>query len=104
MGSDPPRPSGPGGRQVLRLQELPGAFFRTLASPQLLQLHQSAIDAGRLRHEFLVRAGFGDSAVLQHHEVEDGSGYPAGRSDVCDLASLVRRADVYTSKLSSRSA
>jgi len=41
-------------------------------------------------------------AVLQHHEVEDGSGYPAGRSDVCELASLVRRADTYTSKLSAR--
>ncbi|MFO1287235.1 MAG: hypothetical protein U1F49_12355 [Rubrivivax sp.] len=36
-------------------------------------------------------------AVLQHHEVEDGSGYPSGRSDVCELASLARRADVYTS-------
>lgn len=42
-------------------------------------------------------------AVLQHHEVEDGSGYPAGRSDVCELASLVRRADIYTSKLAARS-
>ncbi|MCM0609992.1 MAG: hypothetical protein KA711_13540 [Ideonella sp. WA131b] len=55
----------------------------------------------------LEQAGVDDAlwleAVLQHHEVEDGSGYPAGRSDVCDLASLVRRADVYTSKLSARS-
>lgn len=42
-------------------------------------------------------------AVLQHHEVEDGSGYPSGRSDVCELASLARRADIYTSKLSARS-
>lgn len=41
-------------------------------------------------------------AVLQHHEREDGSGYPSGRKDVCDLASLVHRADVYTGKLSSR--
>ena len=55
----------------------------------------------------LERAGVRDEdwlrAVLQHHELEDGSGYPAGRSDVCELASLVRRADIYTSKLSSRS-
>jgi HD-GYP domain-containing protein (c-di-GMP phosphodiesterase class II) len=42
-------------------------------------------------------------AVLQHHEHEDGSGYPSGRSDVSDLASVVRRADVYTAKLASRS-
>ena len=43
------------------------------------------------------------NAVARHHEVEDGSGYPTGCTDVGDLASLVRRADVYTSKLSARS-
>ena len=42
-------------------------------------------------------------AVECHHEREDGSGYPAGRSDVGELASLVRRADIYTSKLAGRS-
>jgi HD-GYP domain-containing protein (c-di-GMP phosphodiesterase class II) len=42
-------------------------------------------------------------AVLQHHEQEDGFGYPSGRSDVSDLASLARRADIYTSKLAGRS-
>ena len=42
-------------------------------------------------------------AVLHHHEGEDGSGYPSGRTDVGELASLARRADVYTSKLASRS-
>jgi hypothetical protein len=41
-------------------------------------------------------------AVERHHEVEDGSGYPSGCSDVGDLASLARRADIYTSKLSAR--
>jgi HD-GYP domain-containing protein (c-di-GMP phosphodiesterase class II) len=41
-------------------------------------------------------------AVLEHHEVEDGSGYPSAKTEVCDLASLVRRADVYTAKLSAR--
>jgi hypothetical protein len=41
-------------------------------------------------------------AVERHHEVEDGSGYPSGCSDVGDLASLARRADIYTSKLSGR--
>jgi HD-GYP domain-containing protein (c-di-GMP phosphodiesterase class II) len=43
------------------------------------------------------------NAVSRHHEMEDGSGYPTGSSDVGDLASLVRRADVYTSKLCARS-
>jgi HD-GYP domain-containing protein (c-di-GMP phosphodiesterase class II) len=42
------------------------------------------------------------NAVSRHHEMEDGSGYPTGSSDVGDLASLVRRADVYTSKLCAR--
>ena len=42
-------------------------------------------------------------AVLQHHEVEDGSGYPSGCTEVGELASLARRADVYTSKLAARS-
>lgn len=56
--------------------------------------------------QMLQSAGVADEdwlqAVLQHHEVEDGSGYPSGRSDVCELASLARRADIYTSKLSAR--
>jgi HD-GYP domain-containing protein (c-di-GMP phosphodiesterase class II) len=42
-------------------------------------------------------------AVEQHHEMEDGSGYPAGCSDIGALASLARRADVYSAKLASRS-
>ncbi len=41
-------------------------------------------------------------AVEQHHEQADGSGYPSGRHDVCDTAALVRRADVYTAKLTPR--
>jgi hypothetical protein len=41
-------------------------------------------------------------AVERHHELEDGSGYPRGCTDVGDLASLARRADIYTSKLSAR--
>lgn len=42
-------------------------------------------------------------AVLHHHEQEDGAGYPSGCTDIGDLATLARRADVYTSKLASRS-
>ena len=57
--------------------------------------------------ELLVQAGISDADWLQgvarHHEQEDGSGYPSGRTDVGELASLVRRADVYTAKLSARS-
>ncbi len=55
----------------------------------------------------LEQAGVSDPdwlrAVLSHHESEDGSGYPSGTTTVGELASLVRRADVYTGKLASRS-
>ena len=90
----------------LSMLELQGQLARQAAPPtpaQRQQLQTHPMRSLRL----LEQAGVTDTlwleAVLQHHEVEDGSGYPAGRSDVCDLASLVRRADVYTSKLSSRS-
>ncbi len=55
----------------------------------------------------LEKAGVSDEAwlkaVLQHHEQEDGGGYPSGTTEVGELATLARRADIYTSKLSSRS-
>jgi len=41
-------------------------------------------------------------AVAQHHELADGTGYPRSRTDVSDAASLLRRADIYTAKLSGR--
>jgi HD-GYP domain-containing protein (c-di-GMP phosphodiesterase class II) len=41
-------------------------------------------------------------AVADHHVAPDGTGYPAGRHQVSDLAALVRRADIYTAKLSPR--
>lgn len=42
------------------------------------------------------------TAVDEHHEAEDGTGYPTGRRDAGELARLVRRADIYTAKLSPR--
>jgi HD-GYP domain-containing protein (c-di-GMP phosphodiesterase class II) len=57
--------------------------------------------------QMLQKAGITDEAwldaVLHHHEQEDGNGYPSGRIEVGELATLARRADVYTSKLASRS-
>lgn len=42
------------------------------------------------------------AGVADHHESADGRGYPTGKREVDDLAALVRRADVYTAKLSAR--
>ena len=42
------------------------------------------------------------AAVEQHHENTDGTGYPGGLREPSDIAALVRRADIYTAKLSPR--
>jgi HD-GYP domain-containing protein (c-di-GMP phosphodiesterase class II) len=41
-------------------------------------------------------------AVAEHHETPDGKGYPVGLREVCDIAALIRRADLYTAKLTPR--
>lgn len=41
-------------------------------------------------------------AVAQHHEREDGSGYPQGSTAAGEMARLMRRAEEYTAKLSGR--
>ena len=68
---------------------------------------RSAIHSHPLRSvEMLELAGITDpfwlQAVLQHHEADDGSGYPCGAKESSDFAALLRRADVYTTKLSPR--
>lgn len=89
----------------LSMLELQGELARQRIPPTEAQ--RQALQSHPLRSaEQLMQCGVSDgdwlSAVERHHEVEDGSGYPTGRSDVGDLASLVRRADHYTSKLAAR--
>jgi HD-GYP domain-containing protein (c-di-GMP phosphodiesterase class II) len=54
----------------------------------------------------LQKAGIADTdwlaAVAQHHETPDGAGYPKGLREPTELAMLLRRADLYTTKLSPR--
>ena len=89
----------------LSMLALQGDLARQLTPPtpeQRVQLQSHPMRSLQM----LQRAGVSDqdwlTAVLQHHEVEDGTGYPSGRSDVCELASLARRADIYTAKLAAR--
>lgn len=89
----------------LSMLELQGQLARQATSPTPEQ--RSALQTHPMRSvRLLETAGVSDplwlKAVLQHHECEDGSGYPSGTTEVGQLASLVRRCDVYTSKLSSR--
>lgn len=42
------------------------------------------------------------AAVRQHHERPDGTGYPLGCEDVCEIAVALRVADVFMAKISPR--
>jgi len=59
-----------------------------------------------LSRMILETAGVSDErwleAVAQHHETPEGTGYPYGITTASPVADLVRRADIYTAKLSSR--
>ena len=89
----------------LSMLELQGQLARQATAPtpeQRTELQTHPMRSVRI----LEKAGVTDAlwlkSVLQHHEREDGTGYPSGMTDVGDLASLVRRSDIYTSKLASR--
>ena len=90
----------------LSMLELQGQMARQALPPtpqQRVDLQTHPMRSVRL----LEAAGISDPlwlrAVLEHHENETGSGYPSGSNQPCELASLVRRSDVYTSKLAFRS-
>jgi HD-GYP domain-containing protein (c-di-GMP phosphodiesterase class II) len=90
----------------IAMLELQGQLARQPLPPSAEQ--RAALQAHPVQGmQILEQAGVTDRdwlhAVLTHHEQEDGSGYPRGCADVGELASLVRRADLYTSKLAARS-
>ena len=89
----------------ISMLELQGQLARQNVAPspeQRTELQTHPMRSVRM----LEQAGVTDpawlAAVLQHHEQEDGHGYPCGTSEISDLASLARRADIYTAKLSAR--
>ncbi len=89
----------------LSMLELQGELARQRTAPVAAQLQALKMHPVHSM-EMLERAGVADAdwlrAVAAHHELEDGSGYPSGSRDVSELASLARRADVYTAKLAVR--
>lgn len=56
--------------------------------------------------EILGKAGVSDpdwlSAIAQHHERSDGSGYPKGQKELSEMAVALRVADVFMAKISPR--
>ncbi len=89
----------------LAMLELQGQLAQQTSEPTLAQ-SQLIFDHPRLGVQMLEQAGVSDRdwlvAVAEHHEQTDGSGYPRGVDCRNELAALVRRADVYTAKLSGR--
>ena len=89
----------------LSMLELQGQLALQTRPPSAEQRAAIVAHPG-LSRRMLELAGVTDSdwltAVSQHHESHDGSGYPAGLRDPSDIAALVRRADIYTAKLSPR--
>jgi hypothetical protein len=89
----------------IAMLELQGQLA-TQVEPVTQEQHDAIHSHPQRSVEMLELAGVTDrdwlDAVAQHHEVPGGIGYPAGLTDVDEMASLVRRADVYTAKLSGR--
>ncbi|MCU0813185.1 MAG: hypothetical protein MUC32_02250 [Burkholderiaceae bacterium] len=89
----------------LSMLELQGVLAHQVAPPSREQ-REAILSHPQRSVEMLERAGITDrewlDAVLQHHELPDGSGYPQGLTEIGELAGLLRRADVYTAKLSAR--
>jgi AraC-like DNA-binding protein len=90
----------------ISMLELQGKLARQTQPPtpqQRLELQSHPMRSVRLLQQAGVQDEAWLEAVLHHHEQEDGTGYPSGRTEVGELATLARRADIYTSKLASRS-
>ena len=89
----------------LSMLELQGQLANQ-TSPLTLRQREEIHSHPQRSVEMLELSGVRDrdwlDAVAQHHEVPDGWGYPAKLKEVGDMASMLRRADIYTAKLSGR--
>lgn len=82
------------------------ARLATQVSPLTARQREAIHDHPARGVQILAEAGISDAAWLDavrlHHELPDGSGYPAGTSESSELAEMLRFADVYTALLSDR--
>ena len=89
----------------LSMLELQGTLAAQTTPPTDAQ-RRAVFDHPSASVALLEQAGITDTrwlaAVAQHHESSDGKGYPKGLNQPCELASLLHRADIYTTKLSPR--
>ena len=85
--------------------DLQGVLAASGAEPDATQRREIITHPVRSR-QMLESAGITDErwlrAVEQHHEQPDGTGYPAGATDVIEIASLVRFADIYAATIGER--
>ena len=89
----------------LAMLELQGELAQQATPPTVAQ-RQAIREHPMASVRMLELAGISDpdwlTAVAQHHEERDGSGYPSALREPSELATLLHRADVYTAKLSAR--
>jgi HD-GYP domain-containing protein (c-di-GMP phosphodiesterase class II) len=87
---------------VLQLQGKMAEQDEPMRESQKAQIRQHP----RLAVEWLTQAGVKDAdwltAVAQHHERADGTGYPEGRTEIAEIAVALRVADVFMAKISQR--
>jgi HD-GYP domain-containing protein (c-di-GMP phosphodiesterase class II) len=89
----------------ISMLELQGQLAQQVNQPTPAQ--REAIESHSQRSVAMLElAGVDDAdwlaAVARHHEAAGGNGDPLGVLEVGELAALVRRADIYTAKLSGR--
>jgi hypothetical protein len=90
----------------LGMMELQNRLFH---QPSLLtdEQRQCIYEHPVIGFEILQRSGVQDqawlTAVLEHHESPDGSGYPRAITDLSQPSQVIRLADIFCAKISSRS-
>ncbi len=87
---------------ILQLQGVMAEQDEPMRESQKTQIHAHPELAVRWLGEAGVTDGDWLTAIAQHHEHTDGTGYPQGRTEVTDLAVALRVADVFTAKISPR--